>query len=372
MDNESKALVTVKEKSLSKNIKNQVPHIYDGAVRISKTIGSFALTIGGTGLLFSGILPLQIIGGVVTLTQANRFGQNFAYQVEPSLMFKSYWLPGGKRGIEQDVKISLASKMKGYTAAEKGGMMVLQTLVGFSRWKENLKNSPFEVDENGRKIYSKKLCTQTHGINIKTWESIEKLGYIKIDSINGEKYDSSDKASSEVPSKKKSFLIPEKIAFRNWKDVKKIFKAGISGDKETLNSMKKDMYKVDFRLTDKEINFEELYNKYAKQNEITDKDEKAALKRLGIVFDNERGILATKHIDIEKDRFGRDILKYGKDYSFKERVKPNYIKSDDKRAELMERLNVRESLAENQKSEEVRENKAIEKVIVDEKGVPRD
>lgn len=372
MNNESKSLVTVKEKSLSKNIKNQAPRIYDGAVRISKTIGSFALTVGGTGLLFSGILPLQIVGGILTIAQANRFGQNFAYQVEPSLMFKSYWLPGGKRGIGQDTRISLASKMKGYTASEKGGMMVLQTLVGFSRWKENLKNSPFELDENGRKIYSKKLCTQTHGINIKALKSIEKLGYIKIDSINGEKYDSTDKISRKVPSKKKSYLISEKIAFRNWQDVKKIFKAGISGDKETLASMKKDMYKIEFRLTDKEINFEELYSKCAKTNEITDKDEKAALKRLGIVFDNERGILATKHIDIGKDKFGRDILKYGKDYSFKKRVNPDFIKSDDRRAELMERLDARGSLVENQKSEEVRENKVIEKVIVDEKGVPRD
>ena len=115
-----------------------------------------------------------------------------------------------------------------------------------------------------------------------------------------------------------------------------------------------------------------MYSKCAKTNEITDKDEKAALKRLGIVFDNERGILATKHIDIGKDKFGRDILKYGKDYSFKKRVNPDFIKSDDRRAELMERLDARESLVENQKSEEVRENKVIEKVIVDEKGVPRD
>lgn len=363
MNNESKSLVTVKEKSLSKNIKNQAPRIYDGAVRISKTIGSFALTVGGTGLLFSGILPLQIVGGILTIAQANRFGQNFAYQVEPSLMFKSYWLPGGKRGIGQDTRISLASKMKGYTASEKGGMMVLQTLVGFSRWKENLKNSPFELDENGRKIYSKKLCTQTHGINIKALKSIEKLGYIKIDSINGEKYDSTDKISRKVPSKKKSYLISEKIAFRNWQDVKKIFKAGISGDKETLASMKKDMYKIEFRLTDKEINFEELYSKCAKTNEITDKDEKAALKRLGIVFDNERGILATKHIDIGKDKFGRDILKYGKDYSFKKRVNPDFIKSDDRRAELMERLDARESLKENQITKEMGENKSNEKIV---------
>ena len=365
MNNESKSLVTVKEKSLSKNIKNQAPRIYDGAVRISKTIGSFALTVGGTGLLFSGILPLQIAGGILTIAQANRFGQNFAYQVEPSLMFKSYWLPGGKRGIGQDTRISLASKMKGYTAAEKGGMMVLQTLVGFSRWKENLKNSPFELDENGRKIYSKKLCTQTHGINIKALKSIEKLGYIKIDSINGEKYDSTDKISRKVPSKKKSYLISEKIAFRNWQDVKKIFKAGISGDKETLASMKKDMYKIEFRLTDKKINFEELYSKYTgiKIKEITDKDEKEALRILSIVFDNKKGILTKDGIDIGKDKFGRDILKYGKDYSFKKRVNPDFIKSDDRRAELMERLDARESLKENQITKEMGENQKNEKIV---------
>lgn len=269
--------------------------------------------------------------------------------------------------------------MKGYTAYEKGGMMVLQTLVGFSRWKENLKGSSFEVDENGNKIYDQKISTTTHGINIKTLKAIEKLGYIKIDSIDDKTRGALGSFIGLPASKRKSLLIAEKIGFKNWPDLKKIFKAKISGDKETLDSIRKDMKQVNFRLTDKEINFEELYNRCANLKEVTNKDEKLALMRLGVVFDNGKemsanqniaggkGILANKNIDIEKDMFGRDIIKYGKKYSFSNRIakkkeeKEIGVKSVDLNDELRKNVRTNEEIAlESSKREEI-EVKSVEK-----------
>jgi len=63
---------------------------------------------------------------------------------------------GGERKIYQDTRINLASKMRGYNSIEKGGMMGLQTLVGFSRYKDMLEGSNYEVGENGEKIYCQK------------------------------------------------------------------------------------------------------------------------------------------------------------------------------------------------------------------------
>ena len=44
-------------------------------------------------------------------------------------------------------------------------------------------------------------------------------------------------------------------------------------------------------------------------------------------------------------------------------MNPDFIKSDDRRAELMERLDARESLKENQITKETEENKTNEKIV---------
>lgn len=365
MENENKALVSVSEKSLAKSSSKNLGVKYDNITRGLKVAGSVGMWIGGAFCTFSPILPLQVAGWSLVVA-AGLGTTNAIRKTEPSLMF----MTSKKKGvieIQENMIRALSSDMKGYTAYEKGGMMVLQTLVGFSRWKENLKGSSFEVDENGNKIYDQKISTTTHGINIKTLSALEKLGYIKIDSVDDKTRGALGSLIGLPASKRKSLLIAEKIGFKNWPDLKKIFKAKISGDKETLDSMRKDMKQVNFRLTDKEINFEELYNRCANLKEVTSKEEKLALMRLGIVFDNVKGILANKNIDIEKDMFGRDIIKYGEKYSFSDRiskeeeeegigVKP--VKLND---ELRKNVRTNEEIAlESSKREEI-EVKSVEK-----------
>lgn len=365
MENENKALVSVSEKSLAKSSSKNLGVKYDNITRGLKVAGSVGMWIGGAFCTFSPILPLQVAGWSLVVA-AGLGTTNAIRKTEPSLMF----MTSKKKGvieIQENMIRALTSNMKGYTAYEKGGMMVLQTLVGFSRWKENLKGSSFEVDENGNKIYDQKISTTTHGINVKTLSALEKLGYIKIDSIDDKTRGVIGSLIGLPASNKKSLLIAEKIGFKNWPDLKKIFKAKISGDKETLDSMRKDMKQVNFRLTDKEINFEKLYNRCANLKEVTSKEEKLALMRLGIVFDNVKGILANKNIDIEKDMFGRDIIKYGEKYSFSDRiskeeeeegigVKP--VKLND---ELRKNVRTNEEIAlESSKREEI-EVKSVEK-----------
>lgn len=72
---------------------------------------------------------------------------------------------------------------------------------------------------------------------------------------------------------------------------------------------------------------------------------KIALRRLSAIFDNKQGILTTKNIDIGKDRFGRDIIKYNTKESFGQRV--------NKRIEMdqsIEKANSNDSLGNNQNS----------------------
>lgn len=298
---------------------------------------------------------LQLLGWAAFAITGHRSIQNALYKVEPSLMFMSA-VRGGERRIYQDTRINLASKMIGYSNGEKGGMMGLQTLVGFSRYKSMLEGSDYEVGENGEKIYSQKVSTVTHGINLKNIQMLEDLGYIKIDSME-EKFRQNfvEKALGREPRGLRMLLINEKLGFGNWGDLRKIAKAGLTGDKETLESMRKTFSKVTFRLTDKPIDFEELYKKSLDIKSIEDKKERMALRRLAIVFDSKAGILSTKNIDIGKDAFGRDVIKYGTKESFAARVNktiPQEVtKSDNIRDRIKEDVDIQEVLQKHQEQE---------------------
>ena len=125
---------------------------------------------------------MQLSGAVTFIGAGFRASSNILHKSEPSLMFVSK-RKNGEIQIFQDTRLNLAKNMRDYNATEKAGMMALQTLVGFSRYKENLKHSDYELGENGEKIYLQKISTVTHGINLKTLKMLEDLGYIKIDSM---------------------------------------------------------------------------------------------------------------------------------------------------------------------------------------------
>lgn len=288
---------------------------------------------------------MQQYGTIAMVTGSYGAINNIKSKVEPSLMFVSE-----KRRNEiqifQSLRPDISSKMKDYSMAEKAGMMALQTLVGFSRYKENFKYADYEIGPNGEKIYNKTISTVTHGVNIKTLQSLEKLGYIKIDSID-EKFKQTiiGKALGKEEQGLEKLLIVEKLGFKNYKDLEKIGKAKlkqikgkvtrnkeeVEENEKILQSMKKKFNKISFRLTDKKIDFEELYQKSADYNKL-EKDERLALKRLAIIFDNNNGILATKNIDISQDRFGRDIIQYDTSETFGKRLKrDNLIRKIEQR-----------------------------------------
>lgn len=318
--NKNNALIKVSNNSLKEIGKRAVPKITDGVKRIGKIAGWGTLGLLGFGTMAIGSTPLILIGGTVAIGSFTRAGMNVLYKTEPSLMFVSK-KKNGERRIFQDTRLSLASKMKNYNAIEKAGMMGLQTLVGFSRWKENLKGADYEEGKNGEKIYCEKISTVTHGINLKTLKMIEDLGYIKIDAME-EKFKKNilDSILNREPRGLQTLLIAEKIGFKNYDDIKKIARAILRRDKKTLEGMKKTFQKVTFRLTDKEIDFEELYEKSANIAGLKDKKEQIALRRLSAIFDNKQGILSTKNIDIGKDNFGRDVIKYNTKETFGNRM----------------------------------------------------
>ena len=298
----------------------------------AKRVGKVALWTGVTGV---GVMTLPFsvplsIGAISVGTFRAYF--NAISRNSSDIMFSSRKIIGKDSiKISQDfLRPDVASKMIGYNSYEIGSMMALQTLVGLERYKRELEGTQKEIgNKDGINIYSKKFELFTHGINIKNMELLEKLGYIKID-------------SSEPRMKKNLF---GKEGFGNFKDVLNIAKMTIKGDKEGLEKEKRVMHNIEFRLTDKHIDFEELYN-------LCNSEEKTPAKRLGAIFNKKRGLLAKRPIDIQYDKYGMPRIKYHVKQSFAEKIEQQTpIKQSIQTENLKDRINYRDKFTDEKQQE---------------------
>lgn len=320
----NKLPVEVKSKNLDINTHNFQRKFKEIAQRVGKCalwggigilgMGAFALgspvvatTIGMNAL----VTPIVSTVGMSTVILGTfNLQKNFRFRRFSDLMFAS------QRKIKNDtIRISqvsdpiLKSKMKKLDKMQKGSLMALQTLVGLERYKRELEEgnkAKEQSEKSGICIYMQKFSTRTHGINIKNMKSLEQLGYIKIDT------------DLESAPKKESQLIIERLGFGQTREVIQSIGAMIKGDKETLEKNKVDMQEIEFRLTDKHINFEELYklcNDKSQGNGL-----KTPVRRLAPIFSNKYGLLKTQNIDIQYDKYNMPRIIYGSKEPFADRI----------------------------------------------------
>lgn len=284
----------------------------DSLKRGTAILGSTAAMLVGLGITAAPIPGAVIVGYGVFGAALTRFTQNVTLKTEPTLLFGSK-KQGDEIGIYQDLfDFGTSSRMIGYDNIEKMAMMGLQTLVGFSRYKQNLKDTPFEVDENGQKIYSQKFATLTHGINLENLKALEILGYIKIDSMTSQfEPKSLDEKIAALTKKKdepkRSYLLMEKIGFGNWSGARDAVKAMLFGNEKEKENNSKEMQKISFRLTDKPIDFEEIKRfKDPKYRKTLPPEMAKAATKICIVA----RVMEKRKLSVEKDAFGRDYMKY--------------------------------------------------------------
>lgn len=179
----------------------------------------------------------------------------------------------------------------------KGSMMLLQTMILLQREKQILERKSSSKGDNG--VYDKKYQTITHERNVENLRALESLGYITID----------DKSEY-----KKKYQITERLGFGQVKDALKATKAMLIGSREEKEKYKKQLYRVKFRLTDKNIDFDKLYESFKSQ-----KNEDITNEFRGL-YSTEYGILAKKKLDILKDIDGLPMIVYDAKQSFTDRV----------------------------------------------------
>lgn len=288
-------------------------------------------------------------------------------------MFISQKQFDGSRAISQDA-LKIPSYLRDVSNIDKAAIMGLQTLVGFQRYKMSLRESGQpQIESDGKKVYDQKYSTVTHSVNLNNLEYLEKAGYIEIISQE-EEFKHNPFSLKKKPLR--SLLIPEKIGFSNTKGLKQIFDAVKTGNKEELENLKKNFKKVTFRLTDKDINFDEVYRKINGYSEFESKEEKDALRRFRPIFGESSsklpGVLSSKmitdnggkltcgdrkrKIDIKVDKFGRPYLDYNAKESFGERIERELQNSriseneEDKKKSFDEMLRVDLSNVKNQEN----------------------
>lgn len=306
---------------------------------IAKKVGKVALWTGITGVgVITTPFSLPLGAGIISVGTIRAY-LNATSRNSSDLMFSSKKVKQNNsiRFSQDRLRPDVASKMIGYTPYEIGSMMALQTLIGIEKYKRELVGSgKVESDDRKTGIYSQKFELFTHGINIKNMETLEKLGYIKIDK-------NEPRVKKNIFGKEKvdeTYLIAEKIGFGNFKDVKDLAKAALKGDKETLENQKRIMHNIEFRLTDKSIDFEELYN-------LANSKDNNPAKRLAGIFNKKRGLLAKRKLDIQYDSYGMPKIIYRAKQSFSKRMEQQIQKEQPIQQEtLKERISVREEFTD--------------------------
>ena len=355
-------LPQIYKQNFPSKIKKKIPRIKELSKKIVKCTGWGVVTLVGLGTLSVGGPIGTTVGLSTLLVGAYNEANNLPFRKRPDLMFCTQKdFKHNTTSIGQDItRRDLIKKIKDFNPIEKAEFMTLQTMVLLQRYKKELEGTKKELSTriDGAYVYPKKFSTVTHGINIKNMLQLEKLGYIEIQNDLNEIQYKRNIFGKE--SEYKSTLFWPRLGFGETEKVKKIVKAFIKGDREELDANKVVMKRVEFKLTDKPLDFVELY----KMCNSTKKEERRQVGRFRKIFDREDGILKKRDIDICEDKYGMAEIRYTTQKSFL-----NKMKSWDEQNEFEKSIEYSELT--NEKIEEISRESNLKKKSLDEKGLEK-
>lgn len=175
---------------------------------------------------------------------------------------------------------------------EKASMMGMELMMMMNGYQQEYRDKGIETvpSKDGKSmVYPQVFEATTHGVNIKMIEALEKLGYIEI----------TDKKEAG-----KSLLLIERLGFGEHKEAWNALKSKVL-KKDDSKDYEKQMYSIEMRLTDKDLNLEDLYKTYLeKKNTKGKSDDRKAYKRIGLMIE----ALREQNIDIKTNELGEQEL----------------------------------------------------------------
>ena len=264
--------------------------------------GGVIISVAGTAIAIPVVGPaVAAIGFGTYVTALTRAAYYTIHKKDDDMMFVLRRKINGDRGIYQDtLDLKTASLMRGYEPSEKAALMGLQNLLGLQRYKQEMMDRDVqqELSKDGTSyVYDKVFSTVTHGVNIKTFQALEALGYIQIESIK---------------DKKAKLLLVERLGFGQIKEAKESIKAFLTNNQEEKKRYMRQTQEIRFKLTDKPLDLNKLYENYLEMGQKASKD----LRRIGIII----RALKEKNVDIEVDELGIPRLNYKAQTSLAKRI----------------------------------------------------
>lgn len=340
-----------KTSNLPVEVKNNLPieqkrtnkRRIEGAKRVGKIMLNAGMAGAGLALMstISGPVAATIGTGMWFIGGINA-GQNILLKKQKDSMFATMRNIKGEIYLAQDsTNLRAFQKLKGLFPEEKAAVMGLELFVGLQNYQQQFKDTNKKAEparESENNVYSQVFSTCTHGVNIKTMEALEKLGYLQIE--------------SKEP-KRKSNLIFEKLGFKQYKEVKETLLAQMSFDKEKIKEHQKQVYEIKFKITDKPFDLDEIYKQYLEVKDTKGiNPQRKPIRRIGILLD----ILKNRNIDIETDEVGRKRINSKAERPFSKRIQDELV-NENNRKSFRESLQVEQTSIqqENEQQFETRE-----------------
>ena len=282
--------------------------------RIKHNIKRIGKIILNSGVAISGVVIAAVGGPIgapigigVYTAFATKSLYDIAFKKEEGTQFVTKRNLNGEISLFQDaLDISGFSRMKGFEPQEKGALMGIQMLMSLQNYKRQYQDRGIQTEtarDGENQVYPQVFKTVTHGINIKTIEALEKLGYVQID--------------KNQLLDKKSILFWEKIGFGQYKKAIEAFNSVLTRNQDKIKENQVQMTEILFRLTDKPLDLEEIYIKYQEVKSTKGNDlMRKPIRRVGSIIE----ALKSKNIDIETDEIGVLRMNYNAKESFATRV----------------------------------------------------
>ena len=166
-------------------------------------------------------------------------------------------------------------------------------------------------------VYPQIFETDTHGVNVRMIETLEKMGYIEI--LQKEK-------------KGKSILFLERLEFGEHQAAREALISKIKGKNEGA----RQVYHLEVRLTDKELNLKKMYKEYLENNDIKGKNTHRNSNLIAKMLED----LKDQNIDIRTNELGEQELVYDATTSLAKRVEKE-VEEERRSKKFMEAIDAR-------------------------------
>lgn len=332
--------MVVKENKLinsEKNNKRLVANIKKNSIALLKVV------IGGTILINPEILSIILESGAI---QGAIIGSSVAQFIVPAITPVAVGIAGAnffkgfvdiaaekksknsmfgvvkikKLKIGQYPSIKGIQEMKKLNSkSEKASLMGIDIITMMQGFQQEYRDIGKMIPSKDGKqmVYPQIFETDTHGVNVRMIETLEKMGYIEI--LQKEK-------------KGKSILFLERLGFGEHQAAREALISKIKGKNEGA----RQVYHLEVRLTDKELNLEKMYKEYLENNDTKGKNTHRSSNLIAKMLED----LKDQNIDIRTNELGEQELVYDATTSLAKRVEKE-VEEERRSKKFMEAIDAR-------------------------------